>query len=121
APGDTFELRIDGVVRTDVPGTELEYFLMELGHEDFQVFFGINGVMTSAEPTLDFMIGENKGISDLGAQLEIYDASSGAWFLVDSLSCTFLDARDVFIYDLSVPVLSNISQDFPVDYRYTDG
>ena len=28
APGDTFELRIDGVVRTDVPGTELEYMVL---------------------------------------------------------------------------------------------
>lgn len=118
APGDTFELRIDGVVHTDVPGTELEYMVLEVGHENFEIF-GDPNIPTGSVKS--FMIGENKAIVDLSARLEVYDASTGSWYEMDNLNRSFLSGRSVFLYDLSVTAISGSTGGLPSDFRYAEG
>ena len=118
APGDTFELRIDGVVHTDVPGTELEYMMLEVGHENFEIL-GNPSVPTGS--VMNFMIGENRAIVDLSASLEIYDASADSWYEMGNLNRSFLPSRSVFLYDLSVPSISGSTGGLPSDFRYAEG
>jgi len=122
APGDTFELRVDGVVQTDVPGTELEYFTLEIGHKGFelvQAFSGGNNLLTG--PTVNHMIGEQKRIAELSNTLLLFDASESVWYEVNDLDRIFWSPRDVFLYDLSVPVLRALNPAIPEGFKYAAG
>jgi gliding motility-associated-like protein len=121
APGDTFELRIDGVVRTDEPGMELEYFTLEVGHDGFEVVSLGNGSNLPVGPTINHMIGDQKKIKELTNTLLIYDASAEVWYEVANAERTFLPSRQVFLYNLSVPALRDLNPGIPEDFRYAEG
>lgn len=122
APGDTFELRIDGVVQTDVSGTELEYFTLEVGHKGYEVaeaFSGGDNLLVG--PTVNHMIGDQKKIAELSNTLLLFDASESVWYEVNGLDRTFWSFRDVFLYDLSVPVLRTLNPAIPEGFKYAAG
>jgi len=118
-PGDTFELKIDGVVRTDIPGTELEYMVLEVGHDNFEV--KVEGNSAPVEPAIEYFIGENKAIADIGSQIEIYDTSEGVWYSVGAIDRSFINSRKVFLYDLSIPSLAPQNDALPEGFLYSAG
>jgi gliding motility-associated-like protein len=120
APGDTFELRIDGVVQTDVPGTELEYFTLEVGHKGFEVTH-LGGNSLPVGPTVNHMIGEQKKIAELSNTLLLFDASASVWYEVNDLDRIFWSPRDVFLYDLSVLALRTLNPSIPQGFKYAAG
>ena len=119
APGDTFQLSLQGALVTERPGLAFDQLVVQMSPINAAAYRDGWGDIPAAE-LLSFMLGPAGGIETIGAQAAIYDASADTWYELGQIQGV-LNEDNASNYHLSMPGIRDANPSIPFDFRYAEG